>query len=85
MNKQRNIPQIQNKKSDDIYVYWDILEGMQINENYSDVIPTFINIDKPGSKVVHKFDKPIFYKVKLNRDIQQITMKIADEDGQKLD
>ena len=38
--------------------------------------------DKSGRKVVLKFDKPIFYKVKLNRDIQWITMKITDEDGQ---
>lgn len=68
-------------KSDDVYVHCDIIDGMQINNNLTDVIHTFININRPGSKIVHKFDKPVFYNVKLNKAIQRITMRITDEDG----
>ena len=67
-------------KSDDIYVHCDIIDGMQINDNRTDVIHTFVNVNLPSSKIVHKFDKPIFYKVKSNKPIQRITMRITDED-----
>lgn len=72
-------------KSDDIYVHCDIIDGAQINNDRTDVIHTFINVHKPGSKIVHKFDKPIFYKVTSNKPIQRMTLKITDEDGTLLD
>lgn len=58
---------------------------MQINEIQTDVIHTFINTLRPGWKIVQKFDKPIFYKVKDNRKgIKSIKLRITDEDGKLL-
>lgn len=36
---------------------------MKTNNDLTSVIPTFINTDRTVTKIVQKFDKPIFYKV----------------------
>ncbi|GFY57418.1 uncharacterized protein TNIN_444331 [Trichonephila inaurata madagascariensis] len=68
--------------NDIIYIHCDIAEGAYINGSHSsNVIYSFINVNRPGSQVIKSFDKPLFFPVRMDR-VFRIRMRITNHRGE---
>lgn len=70
--------------NDNIYTHCSIVEGSRINEEYSQVVFSFTNVNPPGSQISKTFVRPIFYPVKVN-SIDRIRMWITNQKGERID